>query len=203
MKKNASGYNAGKGIKSRLASFFSINKRKIISGTVISALAAVLVAVLGSFVAYGEFEAYAFLRYTSFLFCTFELALFISILASLVGGSIGAFIGTFISGIYISLIAGLALYAVTSSSFNFSKMNWKLIFARFYKSSSYYSGATVVFVIFVLVYYLVINKEELKDLFGRTRGLRGKGKLDQIEANLENSRWMTDKERDSIFKPCK
>ena len=56
----------------------------------------------------------------------------------------------------------------------------------------------MVYALFFVLYYGFISREELRGVLF-FRGIRGKGEIAQIEANLENSRWMTDAERDKIF----
>ena len=64
----------------------------------------------------------------------------------------------------------------------------------------YYGIVVIMFIAFVAVYIYFIDRRMLPML---RAGMRGSGKLKQVESNLENSRWMKDEERDKIFKPHK
>ena len=50
----------------------------------------------------------------------------------------------------------------------------------------------------MFVYCTFIDRRIIKYFSGS--GLKGSGKLKTINSNLENSRWMSDQERDKIFK---
>jgi type IV secretion system protein VirD4 len=99
-------------------------------------------------------------------------------------------------GAFISLFIGLVLYSLGSSGFDLSDMDWRKIFVSFCRDGAYWATFLLIFVLFHALYYGFISRGELG--FGK-KGIRGNGKLGQIDANLENSRWMTDAERDKFF----
>ncbi len=176
---------------------------RILARIVISLVVAGIASVLGVYVGYGVWKQDVFFKYFGFLTLVF---LGTQILLWLVGktkGTLYSILNTVTMGALISAVSGLTAYAVIVSKFNFADMNWKVIFVTFFKDKSYYIISGIILVAFLVSYYAILNKSELRDIFGRRRGIRGKGKLSQIEANLENSRWMTDAERDKIFNPCK
>ena len=80
-------------------------------------------------------------------------------------------------------------------------MNWQRIFTSFAGDKLFYTIFAFFAIFFVIGYYGFVNRAEIADLIAILTG--NKGKLNQIEANLENSRWMTDAERDKIFTSCK
>ncbi len=181
----------------------SINPVKLALNAALALACAAAVSAIGCFIAYGEWRFSVFGKYLLFTFFAFVLARILILGVAKTKGVLFSVLNTVVMGTYISLISGLAFFAVITSSFRFADMNWKEIFSAFYKSPKYYIISAVILAIFLITYYSLINREELREMFGRRAGLRGKGKLGQIEANLENSRWMTDAERDKLFTPCK
>lgn len=108
------------------------------------------------------------------------------------------FLATFIC---VSNILAFILYALIQCNFTFSRLDWlgfldKIIAFDF----NFYGIALVFFAICLLIYCKFIDPKMLHFMRG---GLHGKGKLKQIESNLENSRWMTDDERNKLFKKHK
>ncbi len=184
--------------KSLKANAVSILLRFIITAVVCCGLSASAV-----FVAYGEWDINAFVKYVVPMTCVFLAAQILLWLVGRIRGRLFSLLNTVIMGAFISAASGLSFYAIISSGFNFSDINWREIFDTFYLSENYYITVGVVFAVFLILYFAIINRNELRDILGMRRGIRGKGKLSQIEANLENSRWMTDAERDKIFMPCK
>ncbi len=180
-----------------------INPVRILLNLVLAFACAAAVSAIGCFIAYGDWRMSVFSTYLMFTFSAFVVARLLVWIVARTKGVIFSVLNTVLMGTYISLISGLAFFAVISSSFSFKDINWKEIFPTFHRSQQYYIISGVIFAIFLVTYYLLINREELREMFGRRSGLRGKGKLGQIEANLENSRWLTDAERDKLFMPCK
>ncbi len=160
-------------------------------------------SAVATFVAYGMWKTNVFFSYLAFLFPVIFLAVLLLNLISKVKWSFFSFLHTVLMSAYISAICGLPFYAIIVSKFDFTDMNWKMIFSTFYTSKGYYITSGVVLAVFLGLYFFVMNRSELRDIFGSRKGIRGKGKLAQLEANLENSRWMTDAERDKFFMPCK
>ncbi len=167
----------------------------------ISVAAAAIVALFADLIAYGRVEAafFAYWLWLSILIVSARLVLF---LLSLSNAGILLFLKTFVLSCFIAAIAALTFYAMIISQFNFEDMNWRTIFEGFYADGAYWITFVVTLAVYLIVYFAVLNRTFFVDVFVR-RGIRGKGKLAQIEANLENSRWMTDAERDKIFNPCR
>ncbi len=189
MKLDIKKYTAGSGLK-RLA-----------LQLLLPALLAVPLAVVASYISYGELAPLACIGYFFGIFIFFGIGRLLLYIISKTRGLLFMLLNTVSIAAVFSLVFGLAVYAVIDSSFQFDNMSWRLILSGFYRSSSYYITVFVLFVLSVLLYVALIGRNEISYFFGRG-GLRGKGKLGQIEANMENSRWMTDKERDKIFTPC-
>ncbi len=161
-----------------------------------------LLGVITCFIAYGKFLWGVFGWYT--LWCSLALlvARLLLFFCTLGRSNVFILLRTVLMCAFISLVTSIAIYGMIYSGFNFSDMNWRVIFETFYRDASYYIASGITFVTYLILYFCVVNKTVLHDLFFK-HGIRGKGKLAQIEANLENSRWMTDQERDSIFNPCR
>lgn len=103
------------------------------------------------------------------------------------------------SSLLISLLLGFLFYSLWKANFNFNKIDWFGSFTAIAGFDAIYYGISFVFfLIFTLIYCSFIDRRIVR-YFGRN-GLRGSGKLKTIDSNLENSRWMSDKERDKIFK---
>ena len=109
---------------------------------------------------------------------------------------------TFGSALLISFFLAVIMFALIVNKANFSNFDWLGVFERLmrwdWKFLALHFG---VFIAFCAVYFGFIDRDMWK--FMRYTGIRGKGKLKQTEANLENSRWMEDDEKKKIFKPYK
>ncbi len=176
-------------------------RRAILMACLPLAGAALAVALFGCFIACGEINILVWLIYFLVLFpimALFRLALWG---ISKTRGLVHTLLRILSVALIPSLIIGLALFAMIDASFRFDNMSWRVIFATFWRSGAYYVAVLVLLILFCLLYGALSAKSDLRYFF--RSGLRGKGKLGQIEANMENSRWMTDKERDSIFTPCR
>lgn len=103
------------------------------------------------------------------------------------------------SGILISSIISYIIYALSYSNFNLSNMQWYQPLQKIIDiDGKYYGIVFLVFVGFSIVYFTFFDRQMLKSF--RTNGLIGNGKLNRIDANLENSRWMNKQEKQKIFK---
>ncbi len=165
------------------------------------AIVAAGLALVACFIAYGKLDFLGLLLYFLGLFVVVLLARVFLWFAGKAQGVLFTVLNILsIAGI-LSLTLGLIVYAVIDSSFRFDNMSWRMVFATFWRSGTYYTAVLVLLILFGVMYGAVMTKGNLLALF--RGGLRGKGKLGQIEANMENSRWMTDKERDGLFTPCR
>ncbi|MCQ2399433.1 MAG: type IV secretory system conjugative DNA transfer family protein, partial [Clostridia bacterium] len=106
------------------------------------------------------------------------------------------------SALLISIILSSIVFCFFSSGFDFSVMDWLDCYDAVFSFNPKFLAITlIIFIIYVAVYCGFIDRNMIE--FMARAGLRGKGKLKQLESNLENSRWMTNKERDEIFKHYK
>ena len=160
-----------------------------------------LISVVGVLLAYGEFTPLPFLIMTLVLAAVIALVQVAFWGIGKTSGTLYSVLGTALTGLLISCVFGIIVYAFIYSRFNFKDMDWVRIFKGFAISWKYWLAVLIIWAGFFAFYYGFINREQLPNIF--RKGIRGKGKLGQIEANLENSRWMTDSERDKIFSSCK
>ncbi len=104
-------------------------------------------------------------------------------------------------------VALIVSFALAFLFYSFIKSDWKIkqIIAWGMSIKSIlnwdwlYFGLTLGFFIGVVAFYCgIFDRELLRSI--RTSGLIGKGKIKSIEANLENSRWMSKEEKQKNFK---
>ena len=105
------------------------------------------------------------------------------------------------TSLLVSNLLGFVLYCLIKCSFNLKMLDWFGFFERIVAfDGTYYGIVLIMFFAFVAIYCYFIDRRMLIMI---RSGITGKGKLKQLETNLENSRWMRDDERDKIFKPHK
>ena len=105
------------------------------------------------------------------------------------------------TSLLISNLLGYLMYSLIKCNFNFKMLDWFGFLEKIVAfDSTYYGIVIIMFIAFVAVYCYFIDRRMLLML---RAGIRGSGKLKQVESNLENSRWMRDDERDKIFKAHK
>jgi type IV secretory pathway TraG/TraD family ATPase VirD4 len=101
------------------------------------------------------------------------------------------------TSLLVSNLLGFVLYALIRCNFKFKTLDWFGFLERIVRFDiMYYGIVLIMFIAFVAIYCYFIDRRMLLML---RSGIRGKGKLKQVETNLENSRWMNDEERDKIF----
>ncbi len=103
------------------------------------------------------------------------------------------------SGYLISSIFAYIIYTLISSSFKFSNMDWIGSLERVIGVSGIYYGILLaIFIGFSFLYFGYFDRQMLKGI--KNLGLNGKGKLNRVDLNLENSRWLNSEERKKLFK---
>lgn len=102
-----------------------------------------------------------------------------------------------VASIYlISMIFSYLIFALIEVKFEFGIVDWLGSLVNMPSSGVYYAVLAGIFVGFTLLYVFVINKNFIS-IFTRSGSLSAK----QIKnANLENSRWMNENEKNKIFK---
>ena len=105
------------------------------------------------------------------------------------------------TALLVANLLGYLVYCLIKCRFDFKMLDWFGFMEKIVAfDAMYYGIVLIMFIVFVVIYCYFIDRRML--LMMRA-GIRGSGKLKQVETNLENSRWMTDAERDKIFKPHK
>ena len=105
------------------------------------------------------------------------------------------------TAVLVSALLAYVLYSLIRCNFNFKLLDWFGFLERIVAFDPIYYGLVIImFIAFVALYCYFIDRRMLLML---RAGIRGSGKLKQVETNLENSRWMKDEERDKIFQPHK
>ena len=196
-------YNEEKRILDTVMAKFRIriNLKKILQTALIILGVSFVVAWLGVMLVYGEFAVVPFFVAGGVLVGVFAILRTLLWLISLTGGEVKALLDTVYTGFCVSAVFSLIIYALVSSGFSLAYMNWVEIFSNFFKNSTYWISVAVVLILYLILYYGFIDRSAFGGFL--RKGIRGKGKLGQIESNLENSRWMKDSERDKIFNSCR
>lgn len=101
----------------------------------------------------------------------------------------------------ISNVLAYIIYCVIECGFNFRRLDWIGFLDKIVTFDFKYYG--IVLILMALLTILLVKFVNPKLLNFMKSGLRGKGKLKQIDSNLENSRWLNKQEKESIFKKCK
>ena len=167
----------------------------------ISLALAMLLALVGVVLVCGTFLFKPWIISTLVIFGIAIVSVILSMLLSLVPPALNKVLMTVYSFAIVGAIFSLLAYAIISAKFNFADMNWQRIFTSFATDKLFYIIFAFFAIFSVVGYYGFVNRAEIGDLIATLTG--NKGKLNQVEANLENSRWMTDAERDKIFTSCK
>ena len=174
--------------------------KPLLTKGVISLLFSMLLALVGVVLVCGDVLTMPWIYASIVIFGIAMVSLVLSMLLSSAPPALNKFLMTVYSFVIVGAVFSLLLYALISSKFDFSDMDWLNIFKRFLTDKLFYTLLTIILIIFFAGYYGFVNRAELGELIA---SFTGKEKLNRVEANLENSRWMTDSERDKIFTSCK
>ena len=177
-------------------------KSKLLTQAVVSLILSLFLSLVGVWMIFGELPIIEWLIASGVLYALMLLSIFIAFLLKQLTGAVYTFLMSFYSMTLVCGILALPIYALVNSP-SISDMNWKVIFGSFWGDTNFYLIWMALFLVYAAIYYTFINHEEIVSFLHSFGRLKGKGKLGQIEANLENSRWMRDDERDKIFKSCK
>ena len=161
---------------------------------------AMVLSLVGVLLVCGTFVFSSWLIATLAVFGFALVSALLPMLFSRASAAVSKVLTTVYSFLVVSAIFSLLFYALICSKFNFSDMNWQEIFKGFLADKLFYLLFLLVSILFVAGYYGFVNRAEFGDLFAL---FTKKDKLNKVESNLENSRWMTDAERDKIFTSCK
>ena len=167
-----------------------------------ASLAASAVIVIPILLLTGSFTVAKALGYTGFAFFILINIGVIIFAHKIFTGKVHDIIFTLCSSIMISFFLAIIVFGIIVNGGNFDNFDWNGVFSRIISWDWLFLGLQFsILVLFSAIYLGFIDRELWR--FMRYTGLRGKGKLKQMEANLENSRWMNDDEKNKIFKPHK
>ena len=178
-------------------------KQKIGFIGIIQLVCAFLSMLLSTFILISQdnMNPASFLRWSVFLYVILMLLSNVMLSHRFSEGRLQEILFLLSSALLISNLLGYVLFCLILSNFNFQKLDWFGFLESIVEFNAVYYGIVVImFIAFIAIYCYFIDRRMLLMI---RAGLRGKGKLKQVETNLENSRWMKDEERDKIFKPHK
>ncbi len=106
-----------------------------------------------------------------------------------------------VAELLISSLIAYTAYCLIECRLDLARLDWLGFLDKIiYFDSKYYGMVLIIFVVLAFIYCKFIDPKMLSFM---KPGMRGKGKLKQVESNLENSRWMTKEEREKLFKTYK
>ena len=136
------------------------------------------------------------IAFAIFFIVTFFLLLSIVLSSKFISGLVQELLFIFASLYAISWILAYIIFAFVDCSFEFVLLDWIGAFVRMPVSWQFYIALGGTFLILFLIYILAINKDFVSVLTHKSGN-----NLKQVKgSNLENSRWMNEKEKKSIFK---
>ena len=146
-------------------------------------------------------SAVSFLRWGVFLYVIFMLISNVMLSHKFSKGRLQEVLFLLSTALLVSNLLGYVVFCLINCNFDFTKLDWLGFLERIVVfDATYYGIVVIMFIAFVAIYCYFIDRRMLLML---RSGIKGSGKLKQVETNLENSRWMSDAERDKIFKPHK
>ena len=168
-----------------------------VASLILSGLLTLVLSLNGLFKDYnGVFDVNGLIAFFIFFFVVFFLAASVTMSSKFASGVFQEILFIVSSLLLISGVLGFLLFALIDCKFEIAVIDWIGAFLKMPKTWLYYLVLGGLFVGFFLLYVFVINKDFFDVV---TSG--GKGKLKQIKnSNLENSHWLTDKEKKNLFK---
>ncbi|MBE6134050.1 MAG: DEAD/DEAH box helicase [Erysipelotrichaceae bacterium] len=155
-----------------------------------------LMALAGAFDNYGAgFSFNQFISFLIFFAVTFFALSSIIISVRYTSGKLQEVLFVLFALLDISVIFSYLIYAVIDCGFEVMIIDWIGALVHMPSSWIYFLVFGLVYIVLFLLYVFVINKGFLS-VFGKNNG-----ELKQIKgSNLENSHWMTLKEKEKLFK---
>ncbi len=171
----------------------------IISFVVSNVIAIPVLVTKGLFVsAAGSFTIIPYLRWTLTILIISMLFNCVVMSHKFASGRFQEILFVIAALLLISMIFSFLIFALVDCKFEFTIIDWFGAFDMMLISYMYYIFLGIIFAVLFTLYCLLINKNFLS-VFSKNGPY---GKLKQVrDSNLENSRWMTDKEKKTIFKP--
>ena len=182
-----------------------MKKRYIFYIVVASSL--VISAIFSSLMAFGGFftnleekfeftQFFAFLAFFAVLFLSFGLVVFSS---RFISGKFQEVVFVLSALLFISVIVSYLIFALVSCGLDFTIIDWLDSLVKMPSSWIYFIILLFVFIGLFVLYSFVINKGFI-NIFSNDEIGSGKQSKRIKNANLENSHWMTLKEKQKLFK---
>ncbi len=171
----------------------------IISLIVSNAIAVPILLSKGMFTSVeGVFTIFPYLRWTLNIFVITMLFHCVVMSHKFASGKFQEVLFVLSALLLISIILAFLIFTLADCKFDFTVVDWFGAFDNMPITWMYYLFLGITFGVMLALYCAVINKNFLS-VFSKN-GVSGK--LKQVkDSNLENSRWMTEKEKKTIFKP--
>lgn len=147
------------------------------------------------------FSLAAFVRWSIFWFVIFMLISNLLFVHKFTSGKKQEVLFFIVAELLISNLIAYAIYCLIECRLDLARLDWLGFLDRIISFDVKYYG--IVLALFLLLSFIYCKFIDPKMLTFMKVGLRGKGKLKQVESNLENSRWMTREEREKLFKTYK
>ena len=147
----------------------------------------------------GDITFAGYIKWEVFLFVTFMLVASVVASHKFATGRVHEVLFVIASVLLISELIAYLLFTLIECRFDFAVVDWFGSLNNAMSSWVFYLLLLGVFFLLMLAYSLFINRNFIK-VFSRS-GIAGNGKLKQVDdTNLENSRWMNEKEKRELFK---
>ena len=144
----------------------------------------------------GVLQTTSLIAFIIFFFVTFMMVASVVASSKFASGKFQEILFIFASILLICELLSYVIFALIEVKFEFTIIDWVGSLINMSHSGVYYSVLAGLFVGFTLLYVFVINKNFIS-VFSKN----GASSPKQIkDANLENSRWMNEKEKKQLFK---
>lgn len=131
-----------------------------------------------------------------FFFVTFSLIATVLFSSRFISGVVQEILFIDASLLLISEILSFLLFALIDCGFEFALIDWLGALGRMPVAWQFYVTLLIVFTGLFAIYVAFINKNFIATITGK-----GTGELKRVKgSNLENSRWLTDREKKTLFK---
>ena len=139
------------------------------------------------------------IAFAIFFFVTFFLLACVLFSNRFLSGIVQETLFIVASLLLISGIVSFIFFALLDCGFEFALIDWLGALGRMPRSWQYFAVLGGVFVLFFVLYAAFINKNFIGTLFGKKND-----ELKRVKgSNLENSRWLNEKEKKTLFKQYK
>ena len=138
------------------------------------------------------FSLATFVRWSIFWFVIFMLISNLLFVHKFTSGKKQEVLFFIVAELLISNLVAYAIYCLIECRLDLARLDWLGFLDRIISFDVKYYG--IVLALFLLLSFIYCKFIDPKMLTFMKVGLRGKGKLKQVESNLENSRWMTREE---------